>query len=145
MGDRPCVVCTLALDSIERDGDRDAFQVHCQRCGSYIVHGSYFPGGIDATPQERAALSAALRAADRHGAPATINSKWRQLASAYLDWTVPQKMRAVLEYVGTESKGTPGSQVYIRDELDYPLFAARSPAEYHWLRRALHEQGLLDG
>src|SRR4051812_16672640 len=56
-----CPVCGLALDGIERVGDRDAFRLSCQRCGNYGITGSMLPGGFGGANQaERAGLMAAL-------------------------------------------------------------------------------------
>jgi hypothetical protein len=48
-----------------------------------------------------------------------------------------------LEYIGRASEHG-GARVTINDSLDYPTFAARNPDEYHWLRRAVLDQRLVE-
>lgn len=123
----------------------DSHSVKCIRCGDYRISGSLAPT-LDPNPAERAALSAAIRDASRRGTVAVLtNESWRNIAARFQNFSLPQKLRRLLEHVGNESDGVAGTQVKIDGELDYPLFAARNNAEYHWLRQALTRQELVTG
>lgn len=145
----PCPVCGLALDSTERIFDKDALVLQCQRCGVFGVTGTMLGTGFGgASSAERAGLMAALRDATDQGHQDQMivltSDNWKQVAASFSSYSIDQKIRRLLEYVGNASKGHAGAQVPIKDQLDYPRFAARDVGEYNWLRRVLLEQRLVE-
>jgi hypothetical protein len=88
---------------------------------------------------------AAIRdAAERGERAQLLSDNWEALAQGFADFSIAQKMRRLLEYVGAASSGRAGAKIRISDELEYPRFAALDHREYHWLRQALFKQGLIE-
>ena len=146
MADRPCRVCGLAVDEVMQHQGGDALTVRCQRCGEYAISGSLLAIGFPTiSPRQRAGLMAAIRDAAARGERALLLSDtWEGLAQGFADFSIAQKMRRLLEYVGAASGGRAGAKIRISDELEYPRFAALDQREYHWLRQALFKQGLIE-
>lgn len=141
-----CPVCGLALDDIERCGNRDAYHLVCQRCGCYAMTGSLIAIGFPtATALQRAALMTALReASDREDELALSTDNWQRIASQFATFSIAQKIRRLLEYIGDRSQNRAGARVVINDQLEYPRFAAVDVEEYNFLRRALLQQKLVE-
>jgi hypothetical protein len=101
----------------------------------------------DASISGRAGLMAATReASDQQAEPLLLTSQnWEQIArQQFSSYSITQKLRRLLEFIGNASQGRAGARVVINDQLDYPKFAAQSTDEYNWLRRALFEQRLVE-
>ncbi len=141
-----CPICGLALDDVQRMDGRDSFEMVCQRCGRYAMTGPLLAAGLAAaTPSQRAGLMAAVRESTERDELISLRSdSWAQTALQFSGYSIQQKLRRLLEFVGDRSGGHAGTRVSITDELEYPRFAAFSAAEYHWLRRALIHQGLVE-
>src|SRR3989442_8454982 len=88
-----CPVCGLALDAIERFGNRDAYHLACQRCGRYGMTGTLLAVGFPtATAQQRAGLMAALRDATDRGEELILsNDNWEITASNFATFSIAQK------------------------------------------------------
>ncbi len=141
-----CPVCGLALDDIRRFGTKDAFHIICQRCGEYGITGTLLGVGFPAaTVTQRSGLMAAIRdATDRREELVLTTENWERFAAQFSAYSIPQKMRRLLEYIGDRSEGRAGARIVIDDQLAYPRFAAVNVEEFHWLRRALLQQKLVE-
>src|SRR5687768_2710339 len=95
-----CVVCGLSISLGPKLGDYEV--VICLRCGTYSVSGTLAEDRLfDASPEEKAALSAAIRDAnERKQEVKLLSSNWRQIAAPFLGLAIPQKLRLLLEYIG---------------------------------------------
>jgi hypothetical protein len=141
-----CPVCGLALDAVERFGNRDAYHLTCQRCGRYGMSGTLLAVGFPtATGQQRAGLMAALRDATARGEEVLLSTdNWEGTATHFATFSIPQKLRRLLEYIGSKSQNRAGARVVINDQLEFPTFAATDVEEFNFLRRALLQQKLLE-
>lgn len=141
-----CPVCGLALDSVERFTNKDAYHLVCQRCGHYGVSGTLSAVGLGtASPRLRAGLIAALRDAWERSEELLLSTdNWEAIGGRFAGFSISQKLRRLLEHVGNRSGGRAGARVIINDQLDYPLFAASDVEEFHFLRRALLKQSLIE-
>jgi hypothetical protein len=88
---------------------------------------------------------ASLReASERREELLVTSDTWRSIAGRFSTYSIAQKMRRLLEYVGNQSRGRAGARVRIDDQLAHPRFAAMDTEEYNWLRRSLHQQGQIE-
>jgi hypothetical protein len=130
-----CPVCGLALDAVERFGNRDAYHLTCQRCGRYGMSGTLLAVGFPtATGQQRAGLMAALRDATARGEEVLLSTdNWEGTATHFATFSIPQKLRRLLEYIGSKSQNRAGARVVINDQLEFPTFAATDVEEFNFL------------
>jgi hypothetical protein len=88
---------------------------------------------------------AALRDATQHDDEIQLSAaNWQRVAARFSTYSIAQKTRRFLEYIGDSSYGRAGARIVINDQLDYPRFAAADIDEYHWLRRLLLRRQLVE-
>lgn len=141
-GKKPCPICTLDA-GIQKVGNRDAFEIECQRCGRFVVTRQLLDAmeKLNADDQHLLPyLSAHTRQTTEQGILVELNrNNWRDLARAHTTTPVSQKVNKLLELIAARSSH-PGDPVQIDTAFDYPLLDASMASEVNYLLE--HLKGL---
>ena len=135
-----CFVCKYEPVGVGSSDD-DGYEVNCKRCGSFWITRR----ATVELPTETSKLSAWIREQQefRRDRPRISEYLVEDILKSLPERTVADKQRLLLYAIGRRS--TPGKNVDLLFDTDYPLAWAQAPNELQYLVRALKDRGLVSG
>ena len=143
-GSSVCPICPLPA-RVQQDGQRDAWEITCQRCGTFVAVGtlmSTLHHNLENRPLLPYLSAHTRQASERGERPELNSSNWRAFADEQKKTRVAEKPIKLLRALAP--RGTPPGTIFPVDAaLDYPLADAVDAKELGFLMRPLDESGFI--